>query len=60
MLGNIATVSNDNKSESALIGFSETDDLYIIFGTDSKSRKYENLVKNSSIAFVSNCIDDHE
>jgi len=48
----IATVSDNNKSESALMGITVTKDLKIIFDTSSKSRKYLNLMSNPSISLV--------
>jgi pyridoxine/pyridoxamine 5'-phosphate oxidase len=48
----IATSGDNNQPEAALIGFGETDDLEIIFGTYKTSRKYKNLKNNSKTAFV--------
>ncbi len=48
----IATVGTDAKPESALVGFSHTDDLDLIIGTSIKSRKYANLIQNRHVAVV--------
>jgi uncharacterized pyridoxamine 5'-phosphate oxidase family protein len=48
----LATVAPDNSPEAAVIGIAATKDLKIIFDTVSTSRKYQNLIKNPSIAFV--------
>ena len=48
----LATISEENNPESALVGFAVTPDLQIIFDTVKTSRKYQNLLKNSSISFV--------
>lgn len=48
----VATVSDDRKSESALVGIAVTPDLKIIFDTSSNSRKYINILSNPSISFV--------
>jgi general stress protein 26 len=48
----LSTVTKDNFAEAALVGIAVTTDLKIIFDTVSTSRKYQNLIKNSSIAFV--------
>lgn len=48
----VATVSEDKKSESALVGIAVTNDLKIIFDTSSKSRKYANILSSPSISFV--------
>jgi uncharacterized pyridoxamine 5'-phosphate oxidase family protein len=48
----LATVAPDNSPEAAVIGIAATKDLEIIFDTVSTSRKYQNLIKNPSIAFV--------
>lgn len=38
--------------ESALMGFGETDEYEIIFGTSNKSRKYKNLKANNNVSLV--------
>jgi pyridoxine/pyridoxamine 5'-phosphate oxidase len=48
----ISTYSPDEFPEAALIGFGESDDLEIIFGTYKTSRKYKNLKINNKVAFV--------
>lgn len=48
----IATISNEGKPNSAVIGFAITNDFDLIFGTYSDSRKYSNLLKKSNCAFV--------
>ena len=50
--GVLSSVTPDNKPEAAYVGFAVTPDLKLIFDTVSTSRKYNNLVNNSSIAFV--------
>ena len=52
LLGVIATVDKNNKPESALVGFSETDELEIIFGTFNDTRKFANLQQNPHVAFT--------
>jgi pyridoxine/pyridoxamine 5'-phosphate oxidase len=48
----ISTVASDGCPEAALIGFGETDDFELIFGTYTTSRKYANLKHNNNVAFV--------
>ncbi len=48
----VISTCRDNKPEAALIGFGETDDFELIFGTHSSSRKYQNLKENIMVAFV--------
>jgi general stress protein 26 len=48
----ISTVGQDMKPESAIVGFSHTDQLELIIGTSNKSRKYANLVQNPHVAIV--------
>jgi len=48
----IATVGQDAKPESAIVGFSHTEQLELIIGTSNKSRKYENLVHIPHVAIV--------
>lgn len=48
----LSTLSNDGKPQAALVGFAVSGDLEIIFDTVKTSRKYQNLLKNSSVALV--------
>lgn len=48
----LATISENNMPEAALVGFAITPDLEIIFDTVKTSRKYKNLLKNPAISFV--------
>jgi uncharacterized pyridoxamine 5'-phosphate oxidase family protein len=48
----LATISEDNIPESALVGFAVTPDLQLIFDTVKTSRKYKNLLRNPAISFV--------
>lgn len=48
----IATVTSDVLPEAAVVGFVSKDNLEIIFGTSSESRKYKNLQKNPRVALV--------
>ena len=48
----LATISESNIPESALVGFAITPDLKIIFDTVKTSRKYRNLLNNPTISFV--------
>jgi nitroimidazol reductase NimA-like FMN-containing flavoprotein (pyridoxamine 5'-phosphate oxidase superfamily) len=49
----ISTIdSENNKPESAVMAFAESEDLGIIFGTSNQTRKYRNLQKNQNISFV--------
>lgn len=48
----IATISSDGRPEDAVIGFGETPNLELFFGTYKTSRKYKNLRSNPHAAFV--------
>lgn len=48
----ISTSGNNGQPEAALIGFGDTEDLELIFGTYNSSKKYKNLQENSRVAFV--------
>ncbi len=49
----ISTVDiENNKPEAACIAFAEKENLDIIFGTSSTSRKYQNLQRNQNVSFV--------
>src|SRR6266536_620305 len=48
----IATVSAEGKPEAALVAFSESDNLEIIFGTSMDSRKFADILGNPNIAVV--------
>ena len=53
----ISTCGKNDQPEAALIGFGETDNFELIFGTYTTSRKYQNLKENNKVAFV---ISDEE
>ena len=44
--------SKESRPEAALVVYSETENLELIFATFSDSRKYENLQKNQKVALV--------
>ncbi len=48
----ISTVSIENKPESAVLEFGETEKLELVFDAFSNSRKYENLQQNKYVSFV--------
>lgn len=48
----ISTINSEGNSQSAVVGFTETSDLEIIFGTSNETRKYSNLQKNKNISLV--------
>ncbi len=48
----VSTIHGDGKPESALVSFSETENLELIFGTFNTTRKYKNLLANPWVAFV--------
>ncbi len=51
----IATVDGEGLPEAALVAISETDDLELIFGSLSNTRKNKNIENNSQVAFVIGC-----
>ena len=48
----LTTINYSNKPESAAMGIGETDNLELILGTYSSSRKYINLQTNQNVALV--------
>ncbi len=49
----ISTVdTGGEKTESAVVGFAEHENLQLIFGTSKLTRKYRNLQKNQNASFV--------
>lgn len=48
----LSTVNSNNKPESAVLEFGETDDFEIIFDTFSSTRKYKNLKQNNNVSLV--------
>lgn len=48
----ISTVGPNGSSQSALVGFSVNDDLEIVFGTNSYTRKYKNILRNPNVSLV--------
>ncbi len=48
----ISTVNEASQSESALVAFSETENLEIIFATGDQTRKIENILLNPNVSIV--------
>ncbi len=48
----VASVNENNRPESALVGIAVTPELEIIFDTVSTSRKYKNLLHHTTAALV--------
>lgn len=52
VLCTVATLNADGKPEAAYVGYSQTDDLKLYFGTSNQTRKYKNLQANQNVAIV--------
>jgi len=50
--GVLSTITFDNKPESAYVGYVVSPDLKLFIDTVSDSRKYRNILLNSSVSFV--------
>lgn len=48
----ISSLSEDGRPQSAVVGFGQTKQLQIIFGTSEHSRKAQNIVRNDAVAVV--------
>lgn len=48
----LSTVTEENKPESAVVQFGDTENLEIIFDTIKTFRKYKNLQQNNRVSFV--------
>lgn len=48
----LSTINSDDKPESAIVGFGQTDDFQIVFGTKDTSRKYKNLLNNPNVSVI--------
>jgi len=48
----LSTVTPDNKSQSAVLEFGQTETLEIIFDTFATARKYKNLKQNNHVSLV--------
>lgn len=48
----ISTVGSDLRPESAIVGFSHTEQATLVIGTSQKSRKYANILHNPHVAAV--------
>lgn len=55
----ISTCGKNQKPEAALVGFGETENLEIIFGTFNTSKKYKNLKENNKVALVIGWDEDY-
>lgn len=53
LLGVVSTIGSENGNpQSALVAFTQTPDLHLIFGTADITRKFKNLLKNQAVSFV--------
>lgn len=48
----ISTVDENAKPEAAFVAYTASENLQIMIGTSNKSRKYQNLLQNKSVALV--------
>lgn len=48
----LSTINSKGKPESAVIAFSETENLELIFGTFNTTRKYKNLQSEQNVSVV--------
>jgi pyridoxine/pyridoxamine 5'-phosphate oxidase len=48
----VSTLSKDGKPQGAVVGFGQTRDLELVFGTSELSRKAQNIKANSAVAVV--------
>lgn len=55
----ISTCGLSHQPEAALVGFGQTDQLKLIFGTYTTSKKYANIKENNKVAFVIGWADDN-
>lgn len=54
----MSSANRANQSESALVAFSETEKLEIIFATNKNSRKVKNILLNPNVSVVIGLGDD--
>lgn len=55
----ISSINNASHPESALVAFSEKDNFEIIFASNEKSRKVQNILLNPNISMVIGLGKDH-
>jgi uncharacterized pyridoxamine 5'-phosphate oxidase family protein len=48
----VSTVNEKGLPNAAIVGFGQTKNLELLFGTYNTSRKYKNLSKNQNVAFT--------
>ena len=48
----VSTVNEKGLPNAAIVGFGQTKNQELLFGTDNTSRKYKNLSKNQNVAFT--------
>lgn len=56
----ISTCGNNGQPECAVIGFGQTENFELIFGTFKTSRKYKNIQENNKVAFVIGWDEDYK
>lgn len=48
----ISSVGADGSPQAAVVGFGQTEDLRLVFGTSNQSRKFANISANPEVAVV--------
>jgi general stress protein 26 len=51
-IGIVSTVGSDGLPSGAIVGFGQTKELQILFGTSNTSQKYKNISANPHVAFT--------
>jgi general stress protein 26 len=51
-LGVLSSIKDDGSPSAAIVGFGQTKELNILFGTSNISQKYNNLKANPKVAFT--------
>jgi pyridoxine/pyridoxamine 5'-phosphate oxidase len=48
----ISSLNRDGEPQAAVVGFGQTDEFQLVFGTSNLSRKYANIKNNPNVAVV--------
>lgn len=48
----VSTINEEGHPNGAIVGFGQTSNLELLFGTEITSRKYKNLLANPHVAFT--------
>src|SRR3979411_1064629 len=53
----VSSLNHDGNPQSAVVGFGQTNDLQLVFGTSELRRKHKNIIANGHVSVVAGWSD---